>query len=188
MNKAALHSILAPGLFIKQLPAAGIKALSWKEPYATLMLHRKIETRVWDTAYRGWVLICTSKQPYTFEAVNNKISGSHQTNRIFVETLGLDNFADNKMYDYSLGNAIAIGCLTDTWEMRPEDEDSCFVEYKVPWAETVTSKKTGKTREVIKRLYCHKYEDVYAIKPFAWAGKLGFTPLTAEQKNKITLL
>lgn len=42
-----------------------IRALSWKEPYASLMLHGKIETRPWSTKYRGLVLVCASQKPYT---------------------------------------------------------------------------------------------------------------------------
>lgn len=177
-------------LFVKLYPSEPVKALSWREPYASLMLHGKIETRVWDTAYRGWVLICTSLKPYSFESVNNHIAGSHQTNRIFLDVLGTEVFEydEEKMYAPTLGKAIAIGCLVNTWEMRPQDEDRCFVQYKKPWLETVTSKTTGKTKQVTKRLYCHEYADVMPIKPFEWKGKLGFSNLTEEQKKKIVIL
>jgi hypothetical protein len=42
-----------------------VKALSMKEPWATLLLHGKktIETRVWRTNYRGKILLCASKNP-----------------------------------------------------------------------------------------------------------------------------
>lgn len=41
-----------------------LRALSWKEPYATLMLHGKVETRTWPTDYRGLVLNCVALKDY----------------------------------------------------------------------------------------------------------------------------
>ena len=42
-----------------------MKALSIKEPYASLILQGKktIETRVWKTKYRGSILLCASQIP-----------------------------------------------------------------------------------------------------------------------------
>jgi len=42
-----------------------MKALSIKEPWATLILEGKktIETRTWKTNYRGEILLCASKNP-----------------------------------------------------------------------------------------------------------------------------
>lgn len=48
-----------------------VKAISLKEPWASLILKGKktIETRTWKTNYRGVLLICVSKTP------NSEISG-----------------------------------------------------------------------------------------------------------------
>lgn len=48
-----------------------MKALSIKEPWASLILEGKktIETRIWRTNYRGSILLCASKEP------KSKISG-----------------------------------------------------------------------------------------------------------------
>jgi predicted transcriptional regulator len=48
-----------------------MKAISIKEPYATLILQGKktIETRTWTTKYRGDILLCASANP------KSKISG-----------------------------------------------------------------------------------------------------------------
>lgn len=48
-----------------------MKALSLKEPWASLVLEGKktIETRVWKTNYRGKILFCCSKNP------KSKLSG-----------------------------------------------------------------------------------------------------------------
>lgn len=42
-----------------------MKAISIREPWASLILQRKktIETRVWQTKYRGPLLLCASKRP-----------------------------------------------------------------------------------------------------------------------------
>ncbi len=42
-----------------------MKALSIKEPWATLILNgdKTIETRTWGTKYRGEILLCASKNP-----------------------------------------------------------------------------------------------------------------------------
>ena len=42
-----------------------MKALSIKEPYASLILNgmKTIETRTWRTKYRGKILLCASKKP-----------------------------------------------------------------------------------------------------------------------------
>ena len=93
-----------------------IKGLFWKQPYANLMLHNKIETRTWITNYRGLVLICASKKPYS-----NKLINLISDIKIIDETL-----KDEKI---KLGCAIAIGNLIDCRPMNQEDEDKCFVRY-----------------------------------------------------------
>lgn len=42
-----------------------MKAISIKEPWASMILSRKktIETRTWKTKYRGKILLCASKNP-----------------------------------------------------------------------------------------------------------------------------
>ncbi len=94
-----------------------LKALSWKEPHGALMLKGKIETRTRKTNYRGWVLMCASKVPYSNEMVKT-ISGSKQLLRIY-----------NRTYVHP-GYAFAIGKLVDCRLMVPEDEDKCFVLYR----------------------------------------------------------
>ncbi len=94
-----------------------IRALSWKEPFGTLMLHGKIETRTWSTGYRGLVLICTSLKPYNEMQVIG-ISGEVQAQRIF--NMGLKE---------THGMAIAVARLVDCRRMTAADEEKCFVDY-----------------------------------------------------------
>lgn len=128
-----------------------MRALSWKEPYASLMLHGKIETRKWKTNYRGPVLICSSKKPYSLYSVKN-ISGERQYERI-LQILGSEDMTDK---NYNCGNAIAISNLIDCRPMTPEDEDACFVKYR-------------------PGLWCHIYKGVWVVKRFPFKGKRGWS-------------
>lgn len=92
-----------------------MKALFWKQPYANLMLHGKIETRTWNTNYRGLVLICASKIPYTTSIVN------------IISDMNIYEMLKNEKIE--LGSAIAVGNLVDCRLMKPEDEKQCFVKY-----------------------------------------------------------
>lgn len=136
-----------------------IKALSWKEPYGTLMLHGKAETRNWNTSYRGWVLLCASKTAYNWAEVL-EISGEMHAERIIDV---LSNRPPDARFRIA-GSAFAIGKLVECRRMRYVDADQCFVRYNQP-------------------LYYHKYEQVQEIEPFPWKGQLGFKALTQEQIN-----
>ena len=138
-----------------------IRALSWKQPFASLMLLGKIETRTWYTKYRGLVLICASKGFYN-EAQIMSMSGEVQTQHAFVSLL-------QKGIKEERGKAIALGRLVECRPMQPTDEDKCFVKYN-------------------SGLWCHIYEDVKPIKPFAWKGCQGWKKLDQETINKIEYL
>lgn len=138
-----------------------LKALSWKEPYGTLMLHGKIETRKWDTNYRGLVLICTSKQPYKLDQVLN-ISGRIQMDRIL-------HLFQTKPHSSPLGYAIAIGRLINSRDMNVTDEDKCFVKWR-------------------SGLYCHVYIDVTPIVLFPWKGSQGWRTVPKSIINQIKFL
>ena len=126
-------------------------ALSWKQPFAELMLYGKIETRTWNTSYRGLVLICASKKGYGLEECFN-IAGNDQMVRI-TKVLGRNN--DHFLNNYRAGIAIAVGTLINCRPMKIEDEDLAFVEYYAD-------------------LFCHVYENVRKIKPFPWKGCQGW--------------
>jgi hypothetical protein len=144
---------------------AQLRALSWKEPYASMMLHGKIETRSWKTDYRGLVLICTSKKRYTPEQILN-ISGYIRTINMAWKLFHVGSFAFVFDNNFKLGYAIAIGRLINCRPMEWEDEDKAFV----------TSHA---------RLWCHIYEDVTAIEPIPWKGKQGWGKVSQEIINQI---
>lgn len=141
-----------------------LRALNWKQPYATLMGHGKIETRIWKTDYRGLVLICASKAEYT-ENQLIRIAGLEQFNRITEElkTEGRDKMLECR------GHAIFIGELIDCRPMEIYDEDACFVEFN-------------------PQLYCHIYKDVRRIKPIPWHGSLGWRKLDPEFLKQVEFI
>lgn len=148
-------------------PNEPIKALSWKQPYGAAMLWGKIETRTWDTKYRGLVLICTSKQPYNEEVVR-KIAGDD----LFVELCKV--LKDDTTLDLD-GYAIGIGRLTNSiW--------SGF--YDLP--SLTLQKHTFVANHA--NLWLHIYEEVTPIEPFPWKGSQGFRNVTKEERSKIKLL
>lgn len=148
---------------MEKLDNQEIRALSWKQPFASLMLHGKVETRSWATDYRGLVLICVSKQPFGLRAVRSicgdKIFFLLQQ---FMGRMGIDTTP-------TLGKAIAVGRLVDCRFMHPEDAEKCWVAYS-------------------SDLYCHVYEDVRPIKQFAWKGSQGWRKLDQTTIDKIEYL
>jgi len=145
----------------KFTPDQKLLALSWKQPFAELMLYGKIETRTWNTNYRGWVLICCSKNPYDYLTIQ-QIAGNKQFKRI-LEKIPFDILQTRKEY---LGNAIAVGYLSECRPMQLQDEDKCFVLYH-------------------SNLYCHIYNSIFPIEPFSWKGKQGWTKVAQDIKSKI---
>lgn len=140
-------------------PDQQLRALSWKQPYAQLMLHGKIETRTWNTKYRGWVLICASQTAYNVQQIK-AISGTQHENVIL----------KGGGYDFKKkGQAIAIGKLVDCRLMTEQDSEKCFVEYR-------------------PGLWCHIYEDVRTIEPFDWKGSQGWKTVSDEVKSKIRFI
>lgn len=140
-----------------------MKALSWKQPYADLMLYGKIETRRRYTNVRGVVLICATKKPYSLIDELN-ISGKEQFDRI------TDRFKMGKtsplLSPLLNGNAIAVGELVDCRPMNPEDEDKCFVMYHPD-------------------LFCWVFENVKKIQPFPFKGSQGWKNVPQEIIDKI---
>ncbi len=143
-----------------------IRALWWKQPFASLMLHGKIETRTYPTKVRGKVLICTTLNPFNLFDLG-KICGAKIFSKIFsLFNIDPDNWPHVKL---PMGKAIAIGDLVDCRKMTPQDEDRCFVEYN-------------------DQRWCWVFENVEAIEPFEIKGKQGWAILSEEEKLKIKIL
>lgn len=141
-------------------PYNPIRALTWKEPYASLMAFGKIETRNWATTYTGDVLICCGKTPYT-EKQLLQIAGKEQLERI-KQVVELGNYQH-------LGKAIGVAKLTRCRMMWRSDEDKTFVQY------------TGK-------LYSHIYENFRPIRSFDFRGQQGWKKLPESIWDQIDFL
>lgn len=152
---------LKPGRLTDQISDTTIvKALSWNQPYAGLMLYGKQETRRKLTHVRGLVLICSCQKPYDLKTIAS-ISGGLQYDRL-TETLGMSG--DGLV----TSQAIGIGYLTGCHQMRKEDEDACFVEYN-------------------PGLWVWEFSDVKRIEPFDWKGKQGWKDVDVETKRRIII-
>lgn len=138
-----------------------IKALSWKQPYATLMFHNKVETRKWNTAYRGWVLICTSKKRY-FDSQVWSISG--QYNYQIIQKILQEDISG--CID---GMAIGIGYLAGVSSIDSNRIYQTFV----------------KNDEGLFGLH---FTEVHRIKPFLFKGGQRWKNLTEEQIKQIEII
>lgn len=119
-----------------------------KQPYASLMLHGKVETRTWETKVRGEILICASKISYSLDTVI-KISGYGQLKRIF-STLEIKHIKE-----LPTGCKIGIGYLDHCRAMMECDEDKCFVKFS-------------------NELYCHIYSHILPTEHDPIKGSQGF--------------
>lgn len=159
-------------------PDQKLLALSWKQPFADLMLHGKIETRSWNTNYRGWVLICASKKEYSYKE-EMEISGEENMYDIGKLLIGKE---------YKTGMAIAIGRLTNCvlWVN--------FLKHSISYEAGLLANNVTLTSEIktfVKynpNLYLHFYEDVRAIEPFEWKGTQGWKEVSYEIKEKIKFI
>ena len=149
-------------------PEYKLLALSWKQPYAELMMYGKIETRTWKTNFRGWVMICASKKEYDFKSVIS-ISGFDQANRVTQYSKGYIGSAESWVWGFPNGMAVGIARLVDCRPMRPQDEEKCFVQFR-------------------SDLYCHVYDDVSRIEPFPWTGSQGWKEVPESIKRHIKII
>lgn len=145
-----------------------MKALWWKQPYGQLMAHGKIETRTWSTDYRGPVLICTSKTPYS-ERRLMEIAGSENYKRIKEILRG---------QGYYNGYAIAVGELYDCRHFVYDGTS----QYQEEIAKTFVKPS------ITMGLYGHFYRDVRLIHPFKMKGKLGWGTVDQDIIDKIIYL
>jgi len=142
-----------------------IRALSWRQPYASMMLNgKRFETRTWNTNYRGYVLICASITPYNLLELS-KFSSMTQYNRVLA-ALGIQGLA-KKQHNLPLAHAIGVGRLIDCRPMIKEDEPQAYVDYD-------------------RFLFVHEYDQVTPIKPFPWKGSQMWRQLTEVEKTLIT--
>lgn len=123
-----------------------MKALSIKEPYASFIIRsdKTIETRTYATAYRGPLLIVTTKKPFdNWLFMIDELRKRGWLKKDFEELL-------------PLGHAVAVVDLVNCRPMEPnraEEREAC-----VSWKAT---------------LFAWELEKVRLIKPFRVRGQQG---------------
>ena len=143
-----------------------VRSLCWYQPFASLMLHGKIETRMWknNSYVRGKILICSTNIPFNdFDLFN--LVGKNKLSRI-IDTLKKD--PSRKLNGY----AIAIGDYVNFRPMKLKDEEMAFIPYS-------------------KKRKCLIFKNVKRIKPFILSKEFrgqSFRILDEEQKSKIKIL
>jgi len=154
---------LSPGPFDAQLPNMEVRVLTWKLPYAELMLPpmNKLETRTYSTKYRGWVLLHVAQKPFTSEDVLS-LSSLAGWERIY------SVLEENGKYPYQdvEGCCIAIGWLKDVRPMKPEDAHQAFVNYE-------------------PNRFVWEFNDWHNIRPFEHEGRLGLTKFKTTYQIEI---
>jgi hypothetical protein len=146
----------------QQIKDEEVRALWWKQPYGSMMLFGKDETRKWDTKYRGLVLICCSRQPYSLEELSNMstaVQRNHMDQTFHAHGHNPDDFN---------GKAIAIGRLFNT-----------MTNGQLNFAKTYVRYSSG--------LFVHVYKDVIPVEPFEFKGMQGWKKLSAYEKSRIKL-
>ena len=143
---------------LEQRQTQEIKGLSWKQPFAELMFHGKIETRVWNTDYRGWVLICATQKGFSIKDLWEMCPRAAMTK---ITKLPLAKMPQ--------GKAIGVGYLHRTRYMLPDDIAQTYVGYK-------------------SGLICHEYKWVERIEPFDFKGQQRWSKLSVDIWNSIKFI
>lgn len=140
-----------------------IRALSWRQPFGSLMFHGKIETRRWRFfhKYKGLVLICLSAQKYSDSDLTGICSGA--------QIKMIENVLKNEPTATLNGFAVGVGRLVQTRWMNLEDQEKTFVSFD-------------------EELQCHIYQNVRRIKPFPFKNGLGFRRVDEQTRALIELL
>lgn len=93
-----------------------MKALSVKQPFAGLIAEGKktIETRMWETKYRGDLLICSSLKPHDGQVYAEKWCEEYYV----LDWWHCKNFISAEWYCRFFGQALAVARLVDCREMK----------------------------------------------------------------------
>lgn len=146
-----------------------IRTLGFWQPFASLMLCGKLETRRVKTGKKppflpGRYLFYSTKQPVStgklIEMCGLEIIESINRTLKNEPTRGLSN------------HALCLAYLSGFRKMQPEDEAKCFIRYAVPGEKTT---------------YCLITERLQRIEPFVWKfGQqgIGFVPESELSKIK----
>jgi len=155
-----------------------IRTLGLYQPYATLMLHGKIETR-WVAVGKkppfplGKYLIYATQKCYNFhdaeKLMGDQVDKAHEKFRLEFQ-FGSSGTLNPKTKSFLLGHAICIGDLVSIIDPILPSTTDTYVEYVAP----CSRRRVGLVFENMKR-----------IEPFQFKGKQGIGFLTPEDEAKI---
>lgn len=134
------------------------RLLTWKQPFASLMLHGKIETRTWPTRYRGLVLIHAGAGVFSPTELLELCGAELQAE--------IDRRLKNEPTRHLSGMALAVGELVDCRPMQRGDEGPCFVKYD-------------------PARWLHVYQNVQRIEPFPLKGNQSFATLHPDRHAEV---
>lgn len=156
-----------------------IRTLGLYQPYATLMLHGKVETR-WVSGKKkppfpfGKYLIYSTIKCYGFDEAMDMMGDQEAEARVLFRKefeMGHSGTINPHSRNLLLGHAIGIGDLIEIIDpITPDTNVRTFVEYVEP----CSRRRVGLVFENMRR-----------IKPFPFKGKQGIGFLTSEQKQLI---
>lgn len=156
-----------------------IRTLGLYQPFATLMLYGKIETRWVNYPKKapfplGKYLIYSTQRCYDFfeaeQMMGEEVDLAH---RHFKTEINYGKGTINpETKDFILGHAICLGDLVHILDPITPDIHHTFVEYMAP----CTRRRVGLA-----------FENMQRIEPFKFKGKQGVGILTEEQKKLIKI-
>lgn len=136
-----------------------LRMLTIKQPFALLMLSGKLETRTWNTEYRGPVLFHAAKRPFPMKELHAMCT--HDQLLHFNKHMRENDFTD--LY----GKAFATGNLVNVRPMKRPDEALCYVQYSPV-------------------LFVFEFTEVMPIKRFDVKGRQGFQRVNESIIEKIS--
>lgn len=147
-----------------------IRTLCWYQPFAFLMLHGKIETRLVKKGKKppfplGTYVGYAAKKSLSIEE-SLAIMGEENYER-------MDRLSSLDTWACNTGNALFMGDLVEIRKMQPEDEAATFVKYE----EHPTHDR-----------WCLIFQNIKRLMPFEIKGKQGVGFLTEEEKQKLVIV
>jgi len=148
-----------------------IRTLGLYQPYASLMLHGKIESRWVENGKKppfplGTYLIYSTKKEYTVEEFRRLSGQWHQKAR---------NIISREETSTLTGHALALGELTQVKKLTQEEKSLAYIDFDIDENNDIQP----------YTLWGLHFTDVRRIKPFLFKGKQGIGFLKEEQKKLI---
>jgi hypothetical protein len=154
----------------EEIAQSPIRMLSFWQPFGSLMFYNKIETRVWDTPYRGLVLFHTSQRPLDKQTLD-------KTKHINFTSQNLDDIAlakkieDKQYHNTFLWNGFIIGIGRLVEVRKSTIKDLTYIEFNHN-----------------KPPYAHIYTDVHRIDPIPYKGAQKWGKVDQALRERIVLI